>query len=122
MAVETFASTTTWVAPAGVTSVDVECWGGGGGGGQCSSGTCSGGGGAGGAYAKATISVTPGNTYDIIIGAGGSGTTGTKNGGATYFDAGADVYAQGGAGGVNVTTSNGVTGTGSSSSSIGDDV
>jgi len=27
MAVETFNSSTTWTAPAGVTSVQVECWG-----------------------------------------------------------------------------------------------
>lgn len=56
----------TWTAPAGVTSVIVECWGGGGAGAGGG-----GGGGGGGAYSKATVSVTPGNNYTVVVGLGG---------------------------------------------------
>lgn len=63
--------TTTWVAPAGTTSVTVQAWGGGGGG---AAGTASrgGGGGGGGAYASSTVAVTPGTTYTVTVGAGGA--------------------------------------------------
>jgi hypothetical protein len=63
-----------------VTSVFVEAWGGGGGGGGniavVSGGdeTCTGaGGGAGGGYASRTYTVTPGESYTIVVGSGGSG-------------------------------------------------
>ena len=60
---ETFTSSTTWEAPAGVTSVQVEVWGAGGGGGNGADGDKGGGGGGGGAYAIDTaITVTPGNS------------------------------------------------------------
>src|SRR4051812_36812823 len=60
--IQTFNTTSTWTAPAGVTKIVVECWGGGGAGGSAtrSSGTAYGGGGAGGAYAKSTLTVVPG--------------------------------------------------------------
>ena len=51
MATETFNSSTTWTAPAGVTSVQVDVWGGGGGG-AGEDGTQAGGGGGGGAYSS----------------------------------------------------------------------
>ena len=79
----TSAGATTWTCPAGVTSVQVECWGGGGAGGSAlrtpNSGSVQyGGGGAGGAYAKLnSYAVTPGNTYYINVGAGGVAATGT---------------------------------------------
>ncbi len=62
-----------WIAPAGVTSVLVEAWGGGGGGGG---GLNNAGGGGGGGYSKATVSVTPGQTYDVVVGAGGTSGSG----------------------------------------------
>ncbi|MFM9825892.1 beta strand repeat-containing protein, partial [Flavobacterium sp.] len=67
-------TSTTWLCPAGVTSVQVETWSGGGGGGGASSNTkiYVGGGGAGGNYAKQTaVTVIPGHTYNVNIGAGG---------------------------------------------------
>ena len=73
--VETFNSSTSWICPAGVTSLQVECWGGGGaGGGGASGGTGkSGSGGAGGSYVKNTsVTVIPGTTYTITVGAGGA--------------------------------------------------
>ena len=59
----TTTGTTPWVVPPGVTSVSLEAWGGGGGGGGRSDGGGGGaGGGGGGAFARTTISVTPGQT------------------------------------------------------------
>jgi hypothetical protein len=68
-----------WVVPACVNFVTVEAWGGGGGGGgniavlTTSGGeTCTGaGGGAGGGYAARTYAVVPGQSYTIVVGAGG---------------------------------------------------
>jgi hypothetical protein len=88
-----------WTAPAGVTSIQVECWGGGGGG----SGACpdpdpnvdlivSGNGGGGGGYARSIVSVTPGVTYNITVGGGGQGGAyavsggAGENGGHSYFE------------------------------------
>src|SRR5262245_61433581 len=61
----TTAGNMTWTCPAGVTSVQVECWGGGGGGGGVGKDYNVGGGGAGGSYVRHTITpVTPGTTYN----------------------------------------------------------
>ncbi len=79
---ETFESNGTFTVPAGVTSITVEVWGGGGAGGPGGASqnytgywtyTAGGGGGSGG-YAKSMFTVTPGATYSIVVGAGGSGT------------------------------------------------
>lgn len=76
-----FTSSTTWVCPAGVTSVDVECWGGGGSGGSATSSKYkAGGGGGGGSYVKSTIAVVPGTVYNITVGSGGvQGATANAN-------------------------------------------
>ena len=89
---QTFTSTGTWVCPVGVTSITVECWGGGGAGGGSVTVLApnAGAGGGGGGYTKRTsVSVTPGNTYNVIVGQGGSGnvafTVNGNNGGNSYF-------------------------------------
>ncbi|MBT0652291.1 glycine-rich domain-containing protein [Geomobilimonas luticola] len=83
----TTAGTGTWTAPAGVTSVTIECWGGGGAGAQRST-NGNGGGGGGGAYAKVnTFSVTPGNNYSYTVGAAGTSAATPTNGGASSFNA-----------------------------------
>lgn len=69
----TTAQTVNWVCPQGVTSVVVELWGGGGGAGGNVVVFGSAPGGGGGAYSKKTVSVSYGNTYQIIIGSGGAG-------------------------------------------------
>jgi hypothetical protein len=88
------AGNTTWVCPAGVTSVQVQAWGGGGGGGGVGANFAGAGGGAGGSFVNdTTLSVTPGNTYNLTVAAGGTGGaggaagTGTNGvtGGTSYF-------------------------------------
>jgi hypothetical protein len=55
----------TWTAPAAVTHVFVELWGGGAGGGSTD-------GGGGGGYSRTVLTVTPGTTYTIVVGGGGA--------------------------------------------------
>lgn len=65
----TTAGTYSWVAPANVTSVSVVAIGGGGGGYKSSNPRS----GAGGALAYTNnITVTPGNSYTVVVGAGGA--------------------------------------------------
>lgn len=93
-AIYTTPGTYSWVAPTGVTSVSAVTIGGGGGGSQNH-------GGAGGGGALAYInnrSVTPGNSYTVVVGAAGTGgfvNTG-GSGGASQFDV---CVAGGGSGG-----------------------
>ena len=70
-----FTESTEWVVPEGVTSVDVFCVGGGGGGaGDYFIARTSGGGGNGGVVTyEPNVSVIPGDTISIVIGAGGPG-------------------------------------------------
>lgn len=79
--------TYTWVCPAGVTSVSVVCVGGGGGS-LAYPGANTAGSGGGGALAYANnISVTPGTSYTIVVGAGGysNGTTAVNGGQSSAF-------------------------------------
>lgn len=117
----TYTSSTTWTAPAGVTSVTVECWGGGGaGGGESASTVFGGGGGAGGAYATKVVSVVPGNNYTVTVGTGGAGgTSAGPTGNPSWFSLVSEVYAQGGAGGSAPNGGTASGGAGSSASSIG---
>lgn len=70
MGTATFTVSGTWVCPPGVTSINVQAWGGGGSGsgGTPSPSWIARGGGGGGAYAADTIAVTPGNSYTITVG------------------------------------------------------
>src|SRR5215471_17760819 len=68
----------TWTCPSGVSSVTVECWGPGGNGADgihlddgIVAGDTTGGGGGGGAYALKTLAVTPGHTYNLVVGGHG---------------------------------------------------
>jgi hypothetical protein len=104
MATILLTSGTTWTVPSDWDSANnsIQCLGGGGGGGNKS-----GGGGGGSAYAKITnLTLTPGATVLIAIGAAGAGSSvadvsGT-DGGDTYFNgaslAASSVGAKGGAG------------------------
>ena len=92
--VYTTPGTYTWVAPAGVTAVSVVCVGAGGTYGY-SPGYGSSGGGGGGALAYANnISVTTGNSYAVVVGAGVVYNTATHGGNSTFNST--SVGAQGG--------------------------
>ena len=123
----------TWVAPPGVTSVQVQVWGSGGGGGNSANGTSAGGsGGGGGGYSLSTITVVPGTTYYINVGAFGTGgpvssTSTATAGGDSWFspvlntapvDATFGALAKGGSAGSNNSTSPGGAG-GVSANGIG---
>jgi len=112
---DTFANpgTTSWTAPTGVTQVTVKVWGagGGGGGGGVDNAGAGGGGGSGG-YSSSVLTVVPGTSYSITIGAGGAGGgvgSGWHNGGSNgsagnssrfVLNGGTSVVANGGGGGI----------------------
>ena len=73
--------TFSWTAPADVTSVCVVAVGGGGGGSIDAQSGVSGGGGGGGLGWKNNITVTPGQTYTVVVGAGAP----AYNIGTTYY-------------------------------------
>lgn len=136
--IDTFTASNTWVCPADVTSVQVECWGGGGAGGGASrdpqtGGNATGGGGAGGAYARLNFyPVTPGNTYYVSVGAGGVCTminSSKTPGGDSWFNSvnspSTTIIAKGGDGGETVllqdtNTRHGAGGVGTVAGSVGD--
>ncbi len=111
-----FYSSGTFTVPDGVTSITVEVWGAGGGGATITSKNTGGGGGGGGAYASSILNVTPGDTYNFIVGSGG--TNGT-NGGTTSFNSNS-VVAEGGKGAE--TNSNIGAAGGSSLNSVGNTI
>lgn len=110
----TFTANGTFTPPAGIASVQYLVVGGGGGGGGITNTNAGGaGGGGGGGLRTGTASVTPGNVYNITVGAGGMGATcgatctaGT-NGGNSVFDT---ITATGGGRGGYVGSNNGAAG------------
>ena len=113
--------TSYFVVPTNVNSVIVEVWGGGGGGGAGYSLYDRGGGGGGsGGYAKGVVTVTPGATYTVMVGQGGSAGMG---GGTSSFDY-ATMAATGGSAGQNGsgssnTATGGAGGQGSGTGGVG---
>lgn len=87
--VETFttAGNQTWVCPVGVTTVQVECWGGGATGSNADEG---GPGGGGGAYTRTNAyPVTGGSTYNLRVAAADTSQS-------SWFDSTSGVFAEGG--------------------------
>ena len=76
------AGANSFLVPAGITKIRVECFGAGGGG-STAGAVASRAGGGGGAYATATLSVTPGETLALAIGTGGAGGAAPDDGGAS---------------------------------------
>jgi hypothetical protein len=89
--------TYSWTAPAGVTSVSVVAVGGGGASGDSGNSWAGAGGGGGGLGWKNAISVVPGQSYTVVVGAGGTNPSG--NGGVSYFINTSTVAGNGGIGG-----------------------
>lgn len=88
--------TYSWLCPPGVTAVSVVCIGAGGGGGGGPITTFTGGGGGACAY-KNNISVSPGTSYTVVVGAGGAcANTSALDGGDSYFNSTSTVMAKGG--------------------------
>lgn len=113
--VETFTTPgdATWTAPAGVTSIQVECWGGGAAGSRANATNNTGrGGGGGGGYGKRNaMTVTPGNNYSYHVGAGGTDSSTPVNGENSTFTGDASVQCIGtGATSVADNTTNGTAG------------
>lgn len=73
--------TYSWVCPEGVTEVEVMLIGGGGGGAGSVTNTNGGGGGGAGATIKRWVTVTPGTSYTIVVGAAGTSGGAGANGG-----------------------------------------
>jgi hypothetical protein len=118
--VQSFTSvgTTTWTAPAGVTSVEVlVVAGGGAGGGIGSNYTGSAGGGAGGLIYNSNFAVTPGTAYTVTVGAGGTASSSAANGANGSNSVFSSLTAIGGGGGA--TGSMGSTQTGNTGGSGG---
>lgn len=95
--VQSFTSSTTWTAPAGVTSVNYLVVAGGGGGGSAATGVSMGGGGGAGGLLQGKLTVVPGTTYTVTVGAGGASTT---NGGDSTFGSITATGGGAGAGGI----------------------
>ncbi len=102
-----FTSNGTFIVPAGVTSILVECVGAGGGGSSLTANNARGGGGGGGAFASSVLSVIPGTSYSVVVGSGGLANT---SGGSSSFGSNL-VLAAGGTGGVNNNSTAGAGGT-----------
>lgn len=92
--------TTTWTAPTGVYAVNISMYGGGGAGASGAASTGDGGD-AAALNTYTNVPVTPGNTYSVSIGAGGS-PSGAAGGTSSFSNDGAAKTATGGAGGSGV--------------------
>ncbi len=82
--------TYTWVCPAGVNAINVVLYGAGGGGGYGGTSNGQGGGGVGGGggggfSSRASIPVSCGVSYTIVVGTGGTGGTATVAAGSGSF-------------------------------------
>ena len=134
----TFNSSGTFNVPAGVVSLDCQCWGEGGTGGTAIGGTHSGAGGGGGEFAEeTTLAVTAGSNYTYTIGTGGTATSTTFPGDAVTVTANYghtasgsssgvagsgstnSIHHNGGAGGAGIATANRGGGGGGSSAGTG---
>ena len=125
MAVQNFFASTTWLCPADVFQVQVECLGGGGSGGAATGTNSAGAGGNAGWYAIKLVTVVPGTTYTVTVGAPAFGVA-TGNGTAgnpSWFSTIGTVFAQGGNGGPGASGAGSVgVATSPTNSSIGDTV
>lgn len=107
--ITTFSSvgSTTWTAPAGVNNIRLLMVGGAGGGGNDRGNGPGGGGGSGGIVYHPSASVTPGTTYNLVIGRGGLGANANnQSGGSGCTTTGFGAVAGSGGGGVSEYANN----------------
>lgn len=100
----TFSTSGTWTCPAGVTSVNIQSWGGGGAGGGVNANNSAGAGGGGGAFNSANaVAVTAGTMYNVTVGLGGAGTVAAVGtaGGNSFFNINTATANGGGGGSLN---------------------
>ena len=116
----------TWTAPGNTTFVEYLVVGGGGGGGGCFDTGAGGGGGAGLVLSGSGFSVIPGNTYNIVVGAGGVAGIGNRGGSPQETPGGVGdnssfdtIVAPGGTGGYGSRTAPGGAGLGGAIASVG---
>ena len=109
-----YTSSGTFPVPNDVTTIMVEVWGGGGRGSTRTS-NGAGAGGGGGAYSRSILSVVPGQSYTVTVGAG---STNEAAGGDSWFGSTSTILAKGGNSAGNNSNSS-ATG-GSASSGVGD--
>ncbi len=91
----------TWTVPAGVTSINIEAYGGAGASGSAGANSATGGVGGKGSKTTGTLAVTPGQVLNIYVGGAASGSTGGYNGGAP----GGNAAAGGGGGATDIRIS-----------------
>jgi hypothetical protein len=108
----------TWTAPCDVTSITVEVWGAGGGGQRAEGNPAAGGGGSGGGYVRTTYAISGGTTYNLFVGAGGTGNSG-GNGQSSWFNNNTTILAVGGVGAGAAITANNSWGTGANALTTG---
>ena len=114
----TYTASDTFVDPAGVQHVDITLRGSGGGGGTSGSLYTHGDGGVGGSLTtQSLVSVTPGNSYPIVVGDAGTATY--PNGGAGGSTTGFGYTATGGTGGTGLVANAGDGGTGGNGGTVG---
>jgi hypothetical protein len=105
--VTSITSSSTWTAPAGVSSIKLLMVGAGGGGGNNRGNGSGGGGGGGGIVYAPSAAVTPGQGYAIVIGSGGGGgVANNQSGGPGCVTTGFGATVGGGGGGVSEYSNN----------------
>lgn len=82
----TVAGSYSFTVPKGVTSMTIEAWGGGGRGGSKTTGADGAAGGGGGAYSREDITVVPGESFNLEVGAGSSSNS--AHGGDSWVSTG----------------------------------
>jgi hypothetical protein len=116
--ITTITSSQSWTAPAGVTAINYLLVGGGGGGGSDNQWGTGGYGGNGGYVQYYSTTVTPGQSYSLVVGNGGSAAGSGGAGGTGGTTSGFGNSVSGGGGGAGVNTNNRRTGVGGYGASV----
>lgn len=77
---QTFTANGTFTVPQGCVALKVRLWAAGGGGGSGTTTGAAGSGAGGGGYAEGVYAVSPGDSINVVVGGGGTGSSGAFNG------------------------------------------